>query len=96
MNVTLGTGPTATGATPKLVKAAREFEAILLQNWLEKMNKSMVAEGESQDAAHDTISSMGAQAVATALADRGGVGIASMLVRNLHRPAGTEENGAEH
>jgi Rod binding domain-containing protein len=83
MNVVLGGQSNGTGASPKLVKAAREFEAILLQNWLEKMNKTMAGDTESQDAAHDTISSMGAEAVAAALSERGGIGIASMLERRL-------------
>jgi Rod binding domain-containing protein len=67
----------------KLVKSAQEFEAILLQSWLEKMSHSFVGSPESQDAAHDTINSLSTQAVATALAGRGGIGIAAMLVRQL-------------
>ena len=96
MNVTLDTQLSGGVATRKLVKAAREFEAMLLESWLEKMNKSFIGEGESQDAAHDTISSMGAQAVATALAERGGVGIGSMLAASLQKPAGGEEKLGEH
>ncbi len=76
-------------ASSKLVKSAREFEAILLQSWLEKMNQSFVGSTDSQDAAHDTVSSLGTQAIATALAARGGVGIARMLLRQI-RPAGTD------
>jgi Rod binding domain-containing protein len=83
MKVTLSTPASGTAASPKLVKAAREFEAILLQNWLEKMNKSMASDSDSQDAAHDTITSMGAQAVATALSARGGIGLAGMLLQHL-------------
>jgi len=83
MNVSLTPQSGSAPASPKLVKAAREFEAMLLQNLLEKMNKSMAGDTEGQDAAHDTISSMGAQAVATALSERGGIGLASMLVRRL-------------
>ncbi len=67
----------------KLAKAAREFESILLQNWLEKMNHSFAGSEQSQDAAHDTISSLGTQAISTALAARGGIGIAGMLLRQL-------------
>jgi len=70
-------------ASSKLKKAAREFESILLQSWLEKMNQSFVGASESQDAAHDTVSSLGTQALASALALRGGIGIASMLLRQL-------------
>ncbi|MGB8771939.1 MAG: rod-binding protein [Candidatus Korobacteraceae bacterium] len=68
----------------KLAKAAQEFEAILLTSWLEKMNQSFVGSEESQDAAHDTVSSLGTQAIASALAARGGIGIARMLLRQLH------------
>ena len=73
----------ATHASSKLKKSAQEFEAILLQSWLEKMNQSFVGASESQDAAHDTVSSLGTQAIAGALAARGGIGIANMLQRQL-------------
>lgn len=73
----------ASPASGKLTKAAREFESVLLQNWLEKMNKCFVGSEESQDAAHDTVTSLGTQAICTALAARGGIGIASMLLRQL-------------
>jgi Rod binding domain-containing protein len=49
--------PDSAQASPgpsKLTKAAREFESILLQNWLEKMNHSFAGSDQSQDAAHDT------------------------------------------
>jgi Rod binding domain-containing protein len=79
------------GPAPKLAKAAREFEAILLQNWLEKMNKSFAGEADSQDPAHDTLRSMGAQAVASALSERGGIGLAAMMMRHLQGgPGGAE------
>jgi len=78
-------GPSAASSRPasKLEKSAEEFEAILLQSWLDKMNQSFVGAGESQDAAHDTVSSLGTQAIASALAARGGIGIAAMLLRQL-------------
>jgi Rod binding domain-containing protein len=77
--------PASQGSQPssKLKKAAQEFESILLQSWLEKMNQSFVGASESQDAAHDTVSSLGTQAIASALAARGGIGIARMLLRQL-------------
>ena len=74
---------TASPPASKLTKAAQEFEAVLLQSWLEKMNQSFIGASESQDAAHDTVSSLGTQAIAVALAARGGIGIARMLLRQL-------------
>ena len=76
-------GAAAAQSDSKLRKSAQEFEAILLQSWLEKMNQSFVGSSESQDAAHDTVSSLGTQAIASALAARGGIGIARMLLRQL-------------
>jgi Rod binding domain-containing protein len=81
----------ASPASSKLTKAAREFESMLLQNWLEKMNQTFAGSDQSQDAAHDTVTSLGTQAISTALAARGGIGIASMLLRQLQpkqQPAG--------
>jgi Rod binding domain-containing protein len=75
----------------KLEQSAREFESILLQSWLEKMNQSFVGASASQDPAHDTVSSLGSQAIASALAARGGIGIAAMLLRHLQAPMGIEE-----
>jgi len=72
-----------------LAKSAREFEAILLQSWLEKMNQSFAGLEQNQDPAHDTLSSLGTQAIAGALAARGGIGIANMILRHLQPgPAG--------
>ena len=85
----------ATATSPsKLVKSAREFETILLQGWLEKMNHSFVGESNDSDAAHDTISSLGTQAIAFALAERGGIGIASMLIQQFHAQV-TNESPAQ-
>lgn len=82
-------GNEGTTVSPKLAKSAREFEAILLQSWLEKMNQSFAGLEQSQDPAHDTLSSLGTQAIAGALAARGGIRIARMILRQLqaHPPA---------
>ena len=86
--------PRAPQPPNKLAKAAQEFESILLASWLEKMNQSFVGSEESQDPAHDTVSSLGTQAIASALAARGGIGIAGMLLRQLQpaQPAATDAN----
>jgi Rod binding domain-containing protein len=87
--VAVDAGPTPTAQPPnKLAKAAQEFESILLTSWLEKMNQGLVGSEESQDPAHDTVSSLGTQAIASALAARGGIGIARLLLRQL-QPAKT-------
>lgn len=77
----------------KLAKAAREFESILLASWLEKMNQT-IAEGDGdQDPGHDSLTSLGMQAVATAISSRGGIGIAHMIEQQLGGRSGVEEDG---
>ena len=81
-----------TRASSQLKKSAQEFESILLESWLEKMNQSFVGTSASQDPAHDTVSSLGTQAIASALAARGGIGIAAMLLRQL-QPVNSVHSG---
>ena len=84
-----------TPASPKLAKAAREFEAILLQGWLEKMNQSFAGLEKSQDPAHDTLSSLGTQAIAGALAARGGIGIGNMILHQLQARSSATDTSRE-
>lgn len=79
---------TAQGAapSPKLVKAAQDFEAILLSSWLEKLEASFSGPNDGSDPAHDTLASMGTQAIASALAARGGIGIGKLLLQHFTKP----------
>ena len=68
----------------KLTRVAQEFEGILLSSWLEEVQKdSLDPSGASLGAGSETLRSLGTQAVAQALAQRGGVGIARMIVRHF-------------
>jgi Rod binding domain-containing protein len=86
--------PTATvnpGASPspKLVKAARQFEALLLESLLGPMERTFSAlPGGANQAGSDTYNSLGVQALSAGLAASGGLGIASMIVRNLMKNHG--------
>jgi len=82
--------------SPKLVKSAREFEALLLQSWLEEMNQAFVGSEESLDPGHDTINSLGTQAIASALVERGGIGIAKALIQKLQPGDNTKPGGSSH
>jgi len=84
IGATAGRAESSGAKSSRLEKSAREFEAMLLQSWLEKMNQSFAGVDKSQDAAHDTVSSLGTQAIAKALAARGGIGIAEMILRQVH------------
>lgn len=87
-----GTGRTdaaaASAPSGKLRKAAEEFEAIVLATLLEKMQKTFAGVGESQDPAHDTLGSLGTEALAQGLAANGGVGLARMILHQMSRSPG--------
>jgi len=79
--------------SPKLVKAAQDFEAILLSTWLQKLQESYAGGDDAMDPAHGTLTSMGTEAIASALAKRGGIGIAKMLLQHLPDPAAADTSG---
>jgi len=73
----------------KLKKAAQEFEGVLLSTWLEEMQRgSLDSSGTAQGAGAETLRSLGTQAVAQALAQRGGLGIARMIVHHFRNAVG--------
>ena len=70
-------------APGKAEKAARDFEAVMLEMLLEPLEKSFAASlGEGSPGSGD-YGSMGTQALATALAARGGIGIARLVLSHL-------------
>jgi len=93
-------GPEAEKASPgsqiqKLTKAAQEFEGVLISSWLEEVQKSSLdPSGTGQEAGSETLRSLGTQAVAQALAQRGGLGIARMIVQHFS-PTLASQPGSE-
>jgi Rod binding domain-containing protein len=67
----------------KLKKAATQFEAMLLQKWWSSMKQSGLGQDDDGDPGEGTLDNMGMQAMSSAVANSGGVGIAAMLVRSL-------------
>jgi Rod binding domain-containing protein len=72
-------------APPKTAKAAHEFEAQLLSSLLESLQKTFahVPGGEATFTGQDNYDYLSNQALATALANRGGFGIAEMILKHL-------------
>jgi len=67
----------------KLAKAAQDFEGVLLSSLLQEVQKSNLdPSSASLGAGAETLRSLGTQAVAQALAQRGGIGIARMIVQH--------------
>lgn len=77
------TVPLADAASPKLRKAAEDFEAVLLGSLLEQMEQA-VQEGAGDSTSGD-MKGLGVQQLARTWAERGGVGIARTLLPYLER-----------
>lgn len=80
----------ASGQSPqKVLQAARQFEAILLNSVLESLQKSFVElPGTKDDPSTSQYQHLGTQALAGAMAKAGGIGIAPMIERNLLKSQG--------
>jgi Rod binding domain-containing protein len=76
----------------KLKKGASDFEAMLISKWWSSMKESGLGGDDDSDPGHDTLDAMSAQAIGTALASHGGLGIAKLLVSSLLDKA--EEGGS--
>ncbi|HEX3968899.1 MAG TPA: hypothetical protein VHW70_13105 [Edaphobacter sp.] len=71
----------------RLVDAAQQFEATMLQELLKPMqhgHDSWGGEEKDDDSAGDTISSFGTEAVAKAISKGGGFGIAKQIVSKVN------------
>jgi Rod binding domain-containing protein len=77
-------GGLETPAHKKLVKAAQEFEGILISQILGDFQKGLSSlDGDSSTSAPDTLNSLAIQTLSEALARNGGLGVGSMIVHQL-------------
>jgi flagellar protein FlgJ len=70
----------------KLVEAAHQFEATMLQELLKPLQHgqdSWGGEEKSDDSTSDTISSFGTEAIAKAISKGGGFGIAKQIISKV-------------
>ncbi len=68
----------------RAAKAARDFEALLLTNWLQSVDEGLKSlSGDSEEAGADTMNGIAMQAIAAGVAARGGVGLAKMMLQHL-------------
>jgi Rod binding domain-containing protein len=79
----------------RVVHAARQFEAVLLNSLLGSLEHSFsTLPGKKSDSIADSYHSMGMQALASTLAAGGGIGIANMIAGNLLRTEGQGPRGS--
>jgi Rod binding domain-containing protein len=93
MNITLASTsllPTANPPDAKAVakneKAARDFEAMLLTPVLDALQKTFAGDEDAKTPGASDYRQMGTQALAQAIAARGGIGIAQLVLRHLQPP----------
>ncbi len=73
---------------PKVVKAAREFEALLLASILGPLERTFSAlPGQETPTGSEAYQSLGMQALSAALAQHGGLGVANMVAKSLSKSA---------
>lgn len=92
----LATLPRASDPLSRGAKAAREFEANLIGSLLQSLEETFAAiPGKTDLPGADNYNFMGTQALAGALADRGGFGIAAMILKHLpHEGKGQDSDSS--
>ena len=90
MNVSLAASlsrlVTASPPLGKGEKAARDFEAILLTSLMDSLQKTFAGVGEDPTPGASDYRLMGTQALASAIAEQGGIGIARLIQSHLPAP----------
>ena len=86
----------------KIGRAGKDFESILLGNWLQSAEESFAkvpgGDGEDDDSGSGQFQGIAMQALAGSLTASGGIGIAKMITRSLQdhtqpQPIGTAKDG---
>ena len=70
-------------ADPKLVRAANQFESLLLESLIRSLDKGFALPGSDQILGSQGFGDLGVQALASGLTAAGGLGISRMVLRNL-------------
>lgn len=75
-------------SNPKLENAAHQFEATLMQELLAPLQKDSMSSPDGDSGSGDALSTFASEAMARAISDRGGFGIATKLIDHFERPGG--------
>ena len=94
-----GSSDAGTGAKidPRLKPAAHEFEACLMKEFLKPLQGDALfddgKDGASSDGSENALMSFGSEALARAISERGGFGIAAKIIGQLKGKAPSERQG---
>jgi Rod binding domain-containing protein len=83
-------GSPAKSSDAKIEKSAKDFESILLGNWLQGAEESFASvpggdEDADADAGKDSFQGIAMQSLGSSMAASGGIGIAKMISKQLHK-----------
>jgi flagellar protein FlgJ len=98
----LASTPETTQANPRLAPAAHEFEASLMKEFLKPLqHDSLFAEEGGKDdddtgGSAETLMSYGAEAMAKAISEHGGFGIAQKILDHFKQTANPPQTGAKN
>ena len=85
----------STPSTGRILKAARDFESVLLNSLLHSMQETFSGvSGENKEVGSDDYSDIGTEALAAGLSASGGLGIARMINEGSHQNGGIKPPGA--
>lgn len=76
--------------TSKIEKSAKDFESILLGSWLQQAEQSFGSlpgsdEEDDMDSGKEQFQGIAMQSMGASLAASGGIGIAKMIAKSLHK-----------
>jgi Rod binding domain-containing protein len=79
----------------KIEKSAKDFESILLGSWLQQAEQSFGSlpggdDEDDADAGKEQFQGLAMQSLGTSMTAAGGIGIARMIARQLHKAADLE------
>jgi Rod binding domain-containing protein len=91
------TGPKSlTPKEQKLLKAAGEFESMLLSSFWKSMKSTFADPNEdSLDPAHDTLEDMSIRAMSDAIGKAGGLGIGKLIIKHLESQLAAQQQTRE-
>jgi len=83
----------------KIEKSAKDFESLLLGGWLQQAEQSFAKlpggdDEEDADAGSGELQGIAMQSLGTALTEAGGIGLARMISKQLHKAEGSTEGAA--
>ncbi len=79
----------------KIEKSAKDFESLLLSNWLQEAENSFAklpgGDDEDEDPCKEQFQGMAMQSLGASLTEAGGIGLAKMIAKQLHKTEETEK-----